>query len=673
MHVQRLLRLLLASVLACGALVPTSPAHAAGTVPAAFTITGSGWGHGLGLSQYGAYGMAMDYLANPGKISAGCSNGSEASINACIADDIIRHYYVGSAIGTTPQIPDFKVGIVQDVSTIYVKGGQLNSAGGILTLTPDDNAAAAQNVAAGVEVAITGGMSATWAGGSMAAGSKISVTWNGTAANGATPGLFNVKTTGSYKAYKYGSMDVMYGTFDDSSADLLLRNTLQMNTEYLYGLGEMPSSWSSAALQAQVIAARSYALVRYNKYPSLRNNCQCHIYDEINDQVFSGYSKEVGSYGAKWVAAVDATGDGANYKIATSGGSVVDAFFSSSTGGATSPLREVWGTSGYPYLAGANDSWALSPDVGNPYASWNVSITQATLVARLNGYLGSQGKLTDINAVTIAGKYGSGAISILDIADSGGNVSRIYVRPSGQWTSSTLDISPDNIRSLIGSAESRPSTAFNGSNYISAIAPGTATTAASSATKTAKLTSTSIGKVASKAYVESQLRFTGGTKPAQAAIKVELQYKSGSKWKTLATSQTDSAGKYTFSWGATSAGKKTIRVKATNSRNSVNTASKTITFSSAVSISGITKAARNSPISLNGSTAPAKANLTIVVERKVGTASWKKVGTVKTDEYGGWAFTSSTTSKKVTTQFRARLTDSKVGKATSKVVKVKVK
>lgn len=675
MHASRFLRLLLSVSIAVLTLTPANPAHAVGTVPAAFTISGAGWGHGLGLSQYGAYGMAVDYLANPGKITPGCSDGSEASTNACIADDIIRHYYVGSTIGTTPQIPDFKVGIVQDVSTINIRGKQINGAGGILTLIPDDNSAAAQNVAAGVDIAITGGVNATWAGGSMTATGKIHVDWNGTAANGAAPGLFTVKASasGSYKEYKYGSMDVMYGTFDDTAADLLVRNTLQLNTEYLYGLGEMPSSWSAAALQAQVIAARSYALVRYQKYPTLRSNCQCHIYDEINDQVFSGYSKESGLYGDKWVAAVNATGDGTNYKIAMSGTSVVDAYFSSSTGGATSPLREVWGTSGYPYLAGASDPWAVIPEVRNPYASWSVTISQAALVAKLNGFLGLQGNITDINAITIVSKTGSGAIASFDIADSGGNVKRIYVRPSNQWTSGTLDISPDNIRSIIGAAETRPSSSFNGSNYLSAITPGAATTNASSATKTSKLTSTSISKVKSSAYVESQLTITGKTKPTQAAIKVELQQKSGNKWKTLLTSQTDSSGAYSFTWGSNTAGKKTLRVKATNSRNSVNSSSKTIAFSSAVSISGTTKAPRNTPVSLNGSTAPARAGLTVIIERKVGTASWKRVGTAQTDEYGGWAFTSSTTNKKVTTQFRARLSNKSVGNATSKVVKVKVK
>lgn len=664
MYISRFVRTLAAVSIGTLSLAAAPSAQAAGTVPAAFTIAGSGWGHGLGLSQYGAYGMAMDYLAHPEKITPGCSDGSEASTQACIANDIIRHYYVGSSIEMQGPVADFKVGLIQDAATIYVRGESLNGSAGTLTLTPDDNTGASQTIPTLVDVAITGGMSATWAGGSMTAGSKINVTWNG---------LIGIKTSGSYKQYKYGSIDIMYGTFDDTSADLLARNTLQLNTEYLYGLGEMPSSWSPAALQAQVIAARSYALTRYNKYPTLRSNCQCHIYPSITDQVFSGYSKESGLYGDKWVAAVNATGDGTNFKIAKYGSAVVDAYFSSSTGGATSPLGQVWGTSGYPYLALANDSYALIPEVRNPYATWSVAITQSTLVSRLNSYLGSQGSITDINAISISGKYASGAVSSLDVADSGGNLQKIYVRPSAQWTSSTLDISPDNVRSLIGSAESRPSSGFNGSNYLSTITPGDATTAASSATKTSKLTSVSLSKMSGSATVESQLTFKGASKPLQAAIKVELQQKSGSKWKTIATSQTDSAGKWTFTWGSNSAGKKTLRVKATNSRNSVNSASKTITFSSAVSISGTTKATRNAPISLNGTTAPARADLVVTIERKVGTASWKKVGAVKTDEYGGWAFVSATTNKKVTTQFRAKLSDKTAGKATSKVVKVKVK
>ncbi len=53
----------------------------AGTAAAAskFTIRGAGFGHGVGMSQYGAYGFAL--------------NGSGYR-------DILAHYYTGTAIGT---------------------------------------------------------------------------------------------------------------------------------------------------------------------------------------------------------------------------------------------------------------------------------------------------------------------------------------------------------------------------------------------------------------------------------------------------------------------------------------------------------------------------------------------------------------------------------------------
>lgn len=60
---------------------------------------------------------------------------------------------------------------------------------------------------------------------------------------------------------------------------------LRMNDEYLYGLAEMPSLWPLAALQAQAIAGRSYAL-RYMR--SLRPACDCHVWDETNSQKFTG-------------------------------------------------------------------------------------------------------------------------------------------------------------------------------------------------------------------------------------------------------------------------------------------------------------------------------------------------------------------------------------------------
>src|SRR5919199_3424681 len=46
-----------------------------------FFVTGRGWGHGLGLSQYGAYGYAL---------------------HGWTYDRIVKHYYTGVTLGPAP-------------------------------------------------------------------------------------------------------------------------------------------------------------------------------------------------------------------------------------------------------------------------------------------------------------------------------------------------------------------------------------------------------------------------------------------------------------------------------------------------------------------------------------------------------------------------------------------
>jgi SpoIID/LytB domain protein len=63
----RLLRAALAlAVIGTSAMLTTIPAHADSAVSARsakFTIHGAGWGHGWGMSQYGAYGAARKGLS----------------------------------------------------------------------------------------------------------------------------------------------------------------------------------------------------------------------------------------------------------------------------------------------------------------------------------------------------------------------------------------------------------------------------------------------------------------------------------------------------------------------------------------------------------------------------------------------------------------------------------
>src|SRR3954468_17848370 len=65
-----------------------------------FTIRGAGFGHGVGMSQYGAYGFAL---------------------HGASYDAILRHYYTGTALGTTDTARTVRV-LLQSARTASFSG-----------------------------------------------------------------------------------------------------------------------------------------------------------------------------------------------------------------------------------------------------------------------------------------------------------------------------------------------------------------------------------------------------------------------------------------------------------------------------------------------------------------------------------------------------------------------
>ncbi|HET6963682.1 MAG TPA: SpoIID/LytB domain-containing protein [Acidimicrobiales bacterium] len=99
--------------------------------------------------------------------------------------------------------------------------------------------------------------------------------------------------------------------------------------EYVEGIGEMPSNWPAAALQAQAVAARTYALWTVLTHPSSPGGGQICATDSC--QVYIGLAKPQGRSGANWVAAVRATqGQVLQYQ-----GRIIEALYGSSDGGQT--------------------------------------------------------------------------------------------------------------------------------------------------------------------------------------------------------------------------------------------------------------------------------------------------------------------------------------------------
>ena len=184
---------------------------------------------------------------------------------------------------------------------------------------------------------------------------------------------------------------------------------------YLLGLGEVPSSWPMAALRAQAVAARSYALYKVESGQH-RAGCNCGLYDSSLDQVYIGWAKEGGSQGDRWVRAVEQTGG----QIVAFSGDVIPAFYTSSDGGHTENNENVWGGTPLPYLRGVCDPGDYTS--ANPSAVWKVSYSAGSVTNRLAGYTGNIGTVsgfTDFDrgvsgriiTVRVEGNNGSDVIS----------------------------------------------------------------------------------------------------------------------------------------------------------------------------------------------------------------------------------------------------------------------
>ncbi|KWX76988.1 sporulation protein [Paenibacillus riograndensis] len=120
--------------------------------------------------------------------------------------------------------------------------------------------------------------------------------------------------------------------------------------QYLYAVvgGEVSSGWPEEALKAQAVAARSYALSQGNRFDV------ANVVDTTLSQVYYG----IGAEAPTITKAVDATAG----EVLMSGGKIVEAVFSSNSGGVTADPSEVWGNGGATFVsvASAEDSAAAA-------------------------------------------------------------------------------------------------------------------------------------------------------------------------------------------------------------------------------------------------------------------------------------------------------------------------
>ena len=319
--------------------IPAS-AHAVG-VPERFYVSGSGFGHGVGLSQMGAKGLALE-----GKSSA----------------DIINYFFPGTSITTNTELGNIRVNIAHLATYITITNPT-----GVITLNKSDGTSVAtvpigsalkfSVVTKVISPSVTTPKQKPLV---IPAATAWNLTWD-------AGSVVTVNNSGSTTKLSYGQINVK-----DVANKIELTTSMRLNDQYIYGISEMSSSWPDAAMQSQAIASRTYGLSRMG---SIRKECDCNLYNTKFDQTYAGYSKEVeAKYGALWKAAVDATSG----QVITYQGSPINVYFSSSTGGITQKASDVWGTD-FPYLTNVADPWSLDVVLNPQYAHWLRVISQGDM------------------------------------------------------------------------------------------------------------------------------------------------------------------------------------------------------------------------------------------------------------------------------------------------------
>jgi stage II sporulation protein D len=294
---------------------------------ALFLVSGHGYGHGVGMGQWGAQGYAEQGYTY---------------------DEILDAYYPGTELGQT-STTSIRVLLTSGQKTLTISSKKA------FTVTDGD----------GVEHTLPAGKT------TFGTGLKLAV--DGGPATALTAPLTFSPAGGSNltlgRAYR-GQILV-----DLSGKKLRAINELPLE-QYLYGVvtAEMPSSWLPAALEAQAVAARSYALA------NRKTAGPFDVYADGRSQTYLGVSSET-------VAGKQAVDETAG-QVLLYGSTVADTLFSSSTGGWTQSAADAFGPPGKPYLVSVKDPY----DTISPYHNWGpIPVTAQTLA----GALGVTGHVVD--------------------------------------------------------------------------------------------------------------------------------------------------------------------------------------------------------------------------------------------------------------------------------------
>lgn len=350
--------LLIAVLTALGTgLVAVGPTAAAGVpggsgtaasarVAASTTIIGNGFGHGRGMSQHGAQAAA----------GAGLS-----------AEEIVAFYYPGTTAG-------------RFAGRVRVLIGKDNDNNLIVRPSPG---LMLRDLRDGARYPLPVGVAKRWRLGLL--GGKVRVAY--------------FAADGIWRPYRPGGKETLLGGGEFRSTnnvhrvlirgvDHRYRGWMRFTTRrtvnvvgidgYLRGVvpGEMPASWRAEALQAQAIAARTYAAFERAE----KENQTYQLFDDTRSQVYRGFDGEVASTNEAVVATAG--------QIRLADGRPAFTQFSASNGG--------WSVDGgRSYLTAQADPY------DEAYRSWSTPLNSAALERARPG-------IGTLQSITILRRDGNG-------------------------------------------------------------------------------------------------------------------------------------------------------------------------------------------------------------------------------------------------------------------------
>jgi SpoIID/LytB domain protein len=319
------------ALVAVAALVGPAGATPQGPVPVSvttFVITGRGWGHGVGMPQWGAYGYAQHGVSY---------------------DKILAHFYPGTKLALAP--------------VAKIKVLLLDSARKILLSSPDPFTVVDGD---GIRHQISGGNYP------LTPALKVQLAPDKPAEALPGPLRFVPGTSPLWLAHPWRGDLVVSASANGKSLSVV--NSVPIDS-YVRGVvsNEMPRDWPLEAVKAQAVAARSYALAH-------KRGAEFDVYSDTRDQVYGGIATET-PVGDQAVAAT-------RQQVLMYDGKVATTYFFSSSGGMTASIADVFVSSKpVPYLVSVPDPY----DTASPWHTWGPVVVPAATAARELGVPGLLG------------------------------------------------------------------------------------------------------------------------------------------------------------------------------------------------------------------------------------------------------------------------------------------